>query len=48
VTAVSSFIGGGALRFMLSYGPEPLNSAYGQLLVDVNDHRRIPGLVEDL
>ncbi len=48
VTAVSSFVGGGALRFMLSYGPEPLNSAYGQLLVDVDDHSRIPGLVADL
>lgn len=48
VTAISSFIGGGALRFMLSYGPEPINSAYGQLLVDVDDYRRIPSLVEGL
>lgn len=48
VTAVTAFIGGGALRFMLSYGPEPLNSAYGQLLVDVDDFRRIPALVEAL
>jgi multidrug efflux pump subunit AcrB len=48
VTAANTFIGGGALRFMLSYGPEPRNSAYGQLLVDVDDYRRIPDLVARL
>lgn len=48
VTHVTSFIGQGALRFMLTYSPEDPNSAYGQLLVDVDDHSRIAGLIEAL
>jgi multidrug efflux pump subunit AcrB len=45
---VSTFVGQGALRFMLTYSPEDPNSAYGQLLVDVDDARRIPALVAEL
>ncbi len=48
VGAITSFIGAGGPRFMLTYTSEPANSAYGQLLVDVEDFRRIPGLVADL
>jgi multidrug efflux pump subunit AcrB len=48
VTGVTSFIGAGGLRFMLTYSPEPPNTAYGQLLVDVEDFRVIPGLVNDV
>jgi len=48
VLHTSSFIGQGALRFMLSYSPEDANSAYGQLLVDVDDVARIPALVAEL
>lgn len=48
VAAVSTFVGGGALRFMLSYSPEAMNSAYGQLLVDVSDGNLIPALVGKL
>lgn len=48
VTAVTSFVGSGGLRFMLTYSPEPPNSSYGQLLIDVGDFRQIPGLVTDL
>lgn len=44
VTGVTSFIGAGGPRFMLTYSPEPPNSAYGQLLIDVDDFRRIPQL----
>jgi multidrug efflux pump subunit AcrB len=43
-----SFIGQGGLRFMLTYSPEEPNSAYGQLLVDVDDFRRIDPLVAEL
>lgn len=35
VTHVTSMVGKGALRFLLPYSPEKLNSAYAQLLVDV-------------
>ncbi|MCC6486439.1 MAG: efflux RND transporter permease subunit [Candidatus Hydrogenedentes bacterium] len=45
VTGVTSIAGQGALRFMLTYNPESPNASYGQLLVDVNDYRSIPGLV---
>jgi multidrug efflux pump subunit AcrB len=33
---------------MLTYSPEPPNTAYGQLLVDVEDFRVVPGLVNDV
>ena len=48
VTHVTSFIGQGGLRFMLTYSPEDPNSAYGQLLVDVDDPQRISSLVNEL
>ncbi len=41
VTHVTSLIGQGGLRFLLTYAPEKLNSAYAQLLVDVDDYRVI-------
>ncbi|MDT8439299.1 MAG: efflux RND transporter permease subunit [Wenzhouxiangellaceae bacterium] len=48
VEHVSSFIGQGALRFMLTYVAEDPSSSYGQLLVDVDDPAIIDGLVEQL
>lgn len=41
VTHVTSLIGQGGLRFLLTYSPEKLNGAYAQLLVDVEDYRSI-------
>jgi multidrug efflux pump subunit AcrB len=41
VNAVQSLIGGGGLRFMLTYSPESNNGAYGQLLVRVDDYHAI-------
>lgn len=48
VTHTSGFVGGGALRFMLSYAPEPVNPSYAQLLIDVDDYARIEPLVAQL
>ena len=48
VTHVTSLVGQGALRFMLTYSPEDPNPAYGQLLIDVADFKDIPGLVSRL
>ncbi|MGB5855274.1 MAG: efflux RND transporter permease subunit, partial [Oceanisphaera sp.] len=48
VSHVTSFVGQGGLRFMLTYSPEDPNSSYGQLLVDVEDPTIIAKLVEDL
>jgi multidrug efflux pump subunit AcrB len=45
ITHVTSFIGGGGLRFMLVYTPEPENRAFAQFLVDVSDPKKIDGLV---
>ena len=45
VTHVSSFIGGGGLRFLLVYTPERQNPAYVQFLVQVDDDKKINGLI---
>lgn len=44
VTHTSSYVGGGALRFILTYAGERPNTAYGQVIVTVEDHQLIPGL----
>ena len=43
-THVTSLLGQGGLRFLLTYTPEKQNSAYAQLLVDVEDASTIPEL----
>ena len=45
VTHVTSFIGGGGLRFLLVYNPERQNAAFVQFLVDVDDESKIDGLI---
>ena len=44
VTDVSSFVGRGPLRFLLTYEPEMSNSAYGQLLISLDSYEAIPEL----
>jgi len=44
VTAVSSFVGSSAQRFQLTYTPEDPNRSYGQMIVEVDDRRRIDAL----
>jgi multidrug efflux pump subunit AcrB len=44
VTHITSLVGQGGLRFLLTYTPEKGNSAYAQLLVDVDDASRIDAL----
>jgi multidrug efflux pump subunit AcrB len=48
VTHVSSFIGGGGLRFLLVYSPENENRAFVQFLVDVDDTGKIDGLIDHI
>ena len=48
VTDVTTFIGGGALRFILTYSPEMPNSSYGQLLVSVSDYRLSAKLIPEV
>ena len=44
----SGFIGSGAMRFILTYGPEMANSAYGLMLVSIDDYRSIPGMIDQM
>jgi multidrug efflux pump subunit AcrB len=48
VTHVTSFIGGGGLRFLLTYSPERENRAFVQFLVDVDDWRKIERLIGEV
>lgn len=45
VKEVQASVGGGTPRFMLVYGPQSQNSAYGQLLVKTDDYRQIEPLL---
>lgn len=45
VSHVASFVGGGGLRFLLVYSPEPENRAFVQFLVEVEDADAIDGLL---
>lgn len=44
IESASTFVGKGALRFLLTYSPEDANNAYGLVLVTVKDYRNIPDL----
>lgn len=48
VVSVSSFIGGGASRFMLTYAPEQPNAAYGQLIIRTSHRDQIPPLMQKI
>ncbi len=45
VTGTNTVIGGGHLRFMLTYEAESGNRAYGQILIDVTSYEQIEGLL---
>ncbi|QDU71095.1 efflux RND transporter permease subunit [Mucisphaera calidilacus] len=48
ITAVSTFIGQGPPRFYLPVSPERPYASYGQLIVNVNDYRRVDGLIAEI
>ncbi|WP_116599873.1 efflux RND transporter permease subunit [Primorskyibacter marinus] len=48
VVTVSTFIGGGATRFMLTYAPEEALPTYGHLIIRTDTLEQIPDLREDL
>ncbi|MFO7645132.1 MAG: efflux RND transporter permease subunit [Desulfosarcina sp.] len=43
---VVTFIGGGQIRFLLTYTPEPPYSSFAQAIVKVDDYREIPTLMQ--
>ena len=48
VTNTTSIIGSGPLRFVLTMTPEEPNSSYFQVLVDVDDYKKIIGLMKQI
>ncbi len=48
VTHLSSLIGGGQTRFLLTYTPEKNYASFGQLLVDVDNYARIKTLSPEI
>ncbi len=48
VKNVTSFVGEGAMRFILSYDYQSPNSSYGQLLVEVEDYHIIDDLIQSV
>lgn len=48
VVHVTSFLGGGGMRFLLVYSPERENGAFVQFLVDVEDPQQMSGLITDI
>lgn len=48
VTHVTTFVGAGGMRFLLTYDPEKPNSGFVQFLVDVDDYRKIPALMQQV
>jgi len=45
ITHTSAFIGGAQIRFLLIYTPESLYYSYCQILVTVDDHKRVAGFL---
>jgi multidrug efflux pump subunit AcrB len=48
VTHVTSIVGQGAPRFLLTYTPEKQNSAYAQLLIDVENSTQLDAISEQV
>ncbi len=46
VTSTATFVGQGPLRFLLTFTPEDVNSAYGQVMITVDDHLKIDEMRE--
>ncbi len=48
VTHVTTSVGQGTLRFLLTYAPERFDSSYALFLVDVDSHGRIDALIPEI
>ena len=47
VTHVTNMVGGGQIRFLLTYTPESMYGSFAQLMVDVEDAKEIPALMSE-
>jgi multidrug efflux pump subunit AcrB len=48
VQHVITFIGGGQVRFLLTYTPEYPYHSFAQVLVDIDDYKRIPKMAKEV
>jgi len=48
VTHISTFIGRGGLRFLLTYEPEKPNDAFGQMLIDIDDYSHADEIIHKI
>ena len=48
VTHTTTMVGGGQVRFLLTYSPEKQYASFGQILVDVDDYRKISKLTRQV
>lgn len=48
VKSVTSIVGKGALRFMLTYTPEKANSSYGQFIIAVDNYKDIDSIAGEI
>jgi multidrug efflux pump subunit AcrB len=48
VTHLTTMLGGGQVRFLLTYTPEKSYASFGQILVDVDNYKRIPKMTQQI
>ncbi len=48
ITAITTQVGGGSPRFLLTYSPELPNPNFARVIADVDDYNVIPGMVGEL
>lgn len=48
INHISTFIGSGTLRFLLTYTPEKPNSAFAQMLIDVEDYKESDRIIKEV
>ena len=48
VKSVTTFVGQSALRFFLSYDNKDPNTSFGHLVVEADDYRKIPEIIDNL
>lgn len=48
VTHTTTIVGKGALRFILTYAPQKENSAYAQMLIDIDDFKNLDRTISDI
>jgi len=48
VTGMTTFVGQGAMRFILTYGPEMPNTGYAMVLIDVDDYHHIKAMMPEI